>query len=351
MKKNFLIIGAIAAVFLLIVFTLKGNMAAIEEEVNDSKRTYEYIPVKVQQTSYKELTSSIHTNGRMLPSEELNVLAEVNGKIVKVLKEKGSKVKKHETLCVIDPEVYLAQYEAAKASYEKISKDLKRYEKLVKSEAISVNDLEKAKLNCTQAKSQMIIAKKNYENTSIKSPINGMVNDDKVEMGAYVGGGSNLYELVNTNKLKINTTVGESEIMSITPGVKALISTNVYPQHKFEATVNAVAEKADKYYRYNIELTLENSEEFPLKGGMYAEIEFPGIKRNSLVIDRNAISGSLKNAKVFVVENNKALPKEITIGYANDHIVEVISGLNPGEDVITSGIINLRAGTQVKVIK
>ncbi|MFA8451530.1 MAG: efflux RND transporter periplasmic adaptor subunit [Bacteroidales bacterium] len=351
MKKNIIIISVVFVLLGSVIYTLKGNKQAIQQEISDAERTYDYIAVKVQKILFSDIESNISASGRLSPYNELNILSEVNGKILKINKEKGQSVSKGETLAIVDPEIYKAQYESAKAQYNKLEKDLKRYEKLVEKEAITKNELEKARLGVVQAKSQMIIAKKNYDNTYIQSPISGIINNDFIEIGEFIAPGKSLYEVVNTNKLKLNTTVGESDVMNIHIGDQAKVSISLYPNTSFDASVNAVAENADNYYRYNIELILDNSSEKKLKGGMYAEVSFPSKKRQGLMVDRNAIVGGLKNPKVFVAEDSMAKKRSVTIGFTNDKYVEIKSGLNLGDQVIVSGQINLKEGTKIKVIE
>jgi multidrug efflux pump subunit AcrA (membrane-fusion protein) len=73
-------------------------------------------------------------------------------------------------------------------------------------------------------------------------------------------------------------------------------------------------------------------------------------EKNKLVIPRKCIEGSLQQAHVFVVTNNKVVRRPVTAELLNDKLVSVISGLQPGEEVVTTGQINLTDGTSVRVL-
>ena len=89
----------------------------------------------------------------------------------------------------------------------------------------------------------------------------------------------------------------------------------------------------------------------PLKAGMFGTAEFgSGSPRETLLIPRNSIVGSIKTPKVYVVENNKSVLRAIRIGSANDHEVEVLDGLSEGEIVVTSGQINLDNNITVRIV-
>jgi len=100
-----------------------------------------------------------------------------------------------------------------------------------------------------------------------------------------------------------------------------------------------------------MEIEMVNDPVHPVKAGMFGTGTFgSGFLHVALVIPRNSIVGSIKNPKVYLVENNKAILKDIRIGSANDYEVEVVDGLKEGELVVTSGQINLDNNVTVKVI-
>ena len=85
-----------------------------------------------------------------------------------------------------------------------------------------------------------------------------------------------------------------------------------------------------------------------LKAGMFGTAFFEGVNgHNALVIPRNALTGSIKEPKVFVVRGDTAYLKAISLGEVDDNLVEVILGLSPGEQVVVSGQINLEDGSAV----
>jgi len=102
--------------------------------------------------------------------------------------------------------------------------------------------------------------------------------------------------------------------------------------------------------KFDVEITLNNSGPVTLKSGLFAEVHFPFSAKESLVIPSAAIPGSMENPRVFVVENGKAVRKDIVTGISNNDVIEVISGLKPGEQVIYSGQLNLAGGENVKIV-
>lgn len=94
-----------------------------------------------------------------------------------------------------------------------------------------------------------------------------------------------------------------------------------------------------------------NDPDRQLKAGMFGTASFGSESpHEALLIPRNSIVGSIKTPKVYVVENNKAVLRDIRIGLANDHEVEVLDGLKEGEILVTSGQINLDNNVIVRVV-
>lgn len=100
-----------------------------------------------------------------------------------------------------------------------------------------------------------------------------------------------------------------------------------------------------------MEIEVANSKEYPLKSGTFAnvQIQLP-TKPEAFYIPRQALLGSINDAKVYVAENGKASLKSIVVGSGNDQYLQVISGLNENDQVIVNGQINLADGKEIKII-
>ncbi|MFA8299661.1 MAG: efflux RND transporter periplasmic adaptor subunit [Hyphomicrobiales bacterium] len=349
--KKIIITLSVLIILGAIGFTLSANKEAMNAAVVESQKTSKHIAVKVEESKYSIISKDIKGVGRLAPYTNLTINSETQGKIIKIVKEQGDKVRKGDLLAKVEDVVPNAQYIAAKAQYEKLAKDLERFEKLVKKEAITKSQLEEVRMGAAQAKSQMIIAKQNLDNTNIRSLVNGKINKDYVEYGSLISPGAKLYEIVNIDKLKLNTTCSEKEVLSLQIGQVVDIRTNVYSDVKFQGKIRSIAENADNYYRYPVEVIVNNNETKPLKGGMFAEVYFPSKDEKVLTINRKAIVNSVKDPVVYVVKDNKAARTPIKVGVVSDDIVEVISGINKGDQVIISGMINLHDGREVSIIK
>ena len=145
--------------------------------------------------------------------------------------------------------------------------------------------------------------------------------------------------------------VSESEVLHLKPGQSVKILPKVYPGATLEGTINSVGVKAGPGLKYEVEISLNNSKEFPLKAGMFATVNLNGKEsRKMLAIDKKAIVGSYYDAHVFVVRNNMAYKQAVTIGQITNNKAEVLAGLDAGMQVVVSGQINLKDGTNINPV-
>ena len=101
--------------------------------------------------------------------------------------------------------------------------------------------------------------------------------------------------------------------------------------------------------KFNIEVRLKNTSDH-LKSGLFAEVELPIKNEDKLIISKKAIVGSMKSPEVYVVKDGIARLTPIIIGLTNDKQIEVLDGLEEGNEVITDGQINLKDGDKVEAI-
>jgi RND family efflux transporter MFP subunit len=173
-----------------------------------------------------------------------------------------------------------------------------------------------------------------------------------VDVGTMVSPGMAISNIVDVSTLKVKVNVGEHEAFQLKAGDKVEISTDVYPNEKFDGRVDNIASKADEAHTYPVEIRIANSTRYPLKAGMFARISFTSVApAEALVIPRAALVGSIKNAQVYVVQNNKASLRSVVIGAQSGEFLEVQEGLKEGDVVVTNGQNNLSDSTSVVIVK
>ncbi len=350
--KNVLVSLFILALVLWAGYTLSRNKANIQYQATQASQTISEIPVRVIQPALGSLKHQVFATGILSPAEELIVVSETGGKILKYHKQVGEVVRKNDVLVEVEDEIIRASVLVAEANYEQLKKDIARYERLEQGNAIAKHDLEQARIGLKKAEADLIKAEKALKDTKITSPIAGVVNQRMVETGQFVSPGLPVYEIVNTGQLKIWIKIPEKDIFKISKGQEVMIKVPSLSGDPFRGRVTSLGEKADRSMKFDVEVTLENRPgKDHMKAGLYAEVTIPVKASEALIIDKAAITGSLTEPSVFVIEDGKASLRNIRISDSNDKQVEVVSGLTGEDRVIVGGQLNLREGNAVKIIQ
>jgi RND family efflux transporter MFP subunit len=346
--KTLLFVIAIAGTFGFILYKNKKEIdanATVKEEVKN-------IPVSVAAASYKNLSESLTLIGTFEPHKDIKLVSEITGKVVKVGVEEGQFVKPGQLIAQVDNEMIRAQLIAAEANFERAQKDVVRFENLRKGNAATDIQVEDANLRLKSAESQLLTLRKQLRNTTIVAPIGGTVTTRSFELGSVLLPGTALVEITDISKLKLLVQVPEKEVVKYKEGGQINVQADVYPGVTFSGKVTLVGVKADAAHNYPVEIMVANQASQPLRAGMYGRAATGvAVKDSALAIPRAALIGSVKNPQVYVVDNNKAVLKNIRIGADSQGQVEVVSGLQAGEKVVVSGQINLENNSQVSIVQ
>ncbi len=348
MRKKIKYISIVVAFFIIIAAILVHNRAEIKTTEKVIKLS-EY-PVNVDTVRSRFFVNHLNLVGTINANNDVPIVSEQDGKVTKVYAEIGNYEKAGSTLIQLEDELELAAYQTAKVNYDKTSKDYTRYNSLYKSGSVTDAQLENAKLAEQSAEAQYIAAKKNYDDTKITTPISGIVVSRPVNIGDYINKREVVAEVVDISLLKVLLNVSEQNVFALKVGDKVNVTTSVYPGVTFPGKIKTISDKGNAAHTYPVEVILSNSKQHPLKAGMFANVVFNSQPKNkSLAIPREALLGSVKDAKVYVDENNVAKIRNLVIGNSSNNFLEVLSGLKPGDIVIVNGQNNLKENYKVKV--
>lgn len=350
--KKILVIVVVLAALAAIVFTLMNNKKKAVEKLKTSNDFSTKIPVNVIPVSEKEIKNSLTLVGTINPFKEVNIASEVPGRIRTVSFKEGDFKGQGSTLVTLDNELKSIAVETAENNYNKAKQDLERYQQLVREDAATQSQLEQYLFAFNNAQLALNTAYRNVKDTRISAPMGGIINIKSVEVGSYVAPGTVIANMVDISKLKVRVNVPETEVFRLKVGDNVIVTMDIYPDEQFDGKISVIAPKGDEAHTYPVEIVISNSKRTPLKAGMFAKIDFSTIKgRTGIAIPREAIVGSIKDAHVYVIVNNKAQFRKIETGLESDKDVEVTSGLNIGEQLVVTGGNNLKDGLEVNIVK
>lgn len=327
-------------------FTLFKNKQEMEVKAEQAMKTSESIPVRTEVVKKTENKITFVSNGTFKPSQELTLKSEASGKVVRIFKEKGAYVRKGDVIAKLDDDLLESELAIAEVKLGQSKKDLERYENLAGTEAITEKQLEESRNATKMNESQVKMIKKRLANTTITAPISGYINEDYIEIGTLMNPGMDVADIVNVQPLKLVVNVSEMEIARINKGDKVSLKVGVLPEKEFTGKVTFTSNKGDASLRYEVEIELDESSD-QIKPGMFAYASFNYPAEEAILIDRKALVSGVKQPEVFVVENGRAVLKEVKLAQVGDNKLVLLDGLKEGEKLVTSGLINLKDGTPV----
>jgi membrane fusion protein (multidrug efflux system) len=173
-----------------------------------------------------------------------------------------------------------------------------------------------------------------------------------VDAGALVSPSTPLLNLVHTETLKIIANVLEKDIPLLKVGVKARIRVESYPGKIFEGRVERINSSLDLSTRtLQAEIYIPNLDR-SLKPGMFSNVEVVLLEKpRALVIPREAVIEAGSKMSVWVVEGKQAFERLITLGFEQDRMVEVLKGLNEGDQIVIKGQHLIKDGSAIQVIE
>lgn len=142
-----------------------------------------------------------------------------------------------------------------------------------------------------KAKADLITAKKALNNTTIKSPISGYINNDFITVGQLLGGRiACARSLINT-PLKLNVKISEYEVAKVKKGQEVIVRLKDFSDKKFTGRIVSIAEKSDMAMKFNVEIVLINTSNERLRSGLYAEVELPVKNEPKIIISKGVYCG------------------------------------------------------------
>jgi RND family efflux transporter MFP subunit len=346
-------VGIIIGVIALIGWVLGNNKKKNEAKTAVAAQTSSAVVVQTFTVQKQTIEQDFAVNGNFAPAQQMNFASENAGRVVKVLVDEGSRVRTGQTLAIIDAGTLSIDLESAEANLQNAIRDRQRYENAFQTGGVTQQQLDQARLAVQNAQARVSQSRIRVGDANVRSTINGIVNKRYIEPGAYVSPGTQLFELVDVSRLKLNVAVNESQVAQLKVGDIVNVKASVYPDKNFRGRIGFIAAKADASLNFPVEIEITNTTSNQLKAGMYgtAIFDFPA-RAPVIIVPRAAFIGSVSSNQLFVVDSaNTARVRKVIAGRVIGDQVEVLQGLNEGDIVITSGQINLNDRSMVAPIK
>jgi membrane fusion protein, multidrug efflux system len=354
MSKNkalFLIATLIGVLF--VAWKLNSNKTETARLAALSTQTYAHLPVRVVQPSSSANGNGLVADGIFMPNKEMWVLSETQGHILEVYKAKGDYVRTGDALAKIDDEILQIELQTVQLNLDKLKKDKQRLANLIDADAVAKNKIEEIELGIATAEAKIKGLNKQINNTTIRSPMEGIITYRVIEKGGVIGLGIQVAQITDISSLVLTVRVPELDIYKVKKGQNATVIADAFSQKQLNGRIRNIGVKADQAFTYDIEIEVKNTPEMLLKAGMHGRATFQAPNAEAGVfIPIEAVIGSRNAPSVYVVDaDQKAQLTPIVIEKEVSGKFKVSSGLQMNDRVISSGGLTLTDGAQVKVVE
>lgn len=300
-------------------------------------------------------TPSKKAVGSITAVNGIEVANEVAGVVEHIHFESGDQVEKGDILVELNADIDQAALRTRRAEASLAAQEFKRVSDLLPRRAVSQSQFDEAKANYDAAQARVVEAEATLSKKVIRAPFSGTLGLRMVDQGQYLATGSAIVEINMLDPIYVDYTLSEQDLPLINTGYNVAVTVAALPNETFEGQISAINTSVNPETRtIRVRATLENPED-KLKPGMFATIQTHQPNAvEEVTVPLTAISYNTYGDFVFVIEKNDdgqliVNRRTVVTGETRGERVAVESGLNEGEQVVSKGLLRLRAGQTVAI--
>lgn len=303
--------------------------------------------------------SILNVVGTMAAVHGVTVAADLPGTVDEIKFESGKFVQAGEVLVTLDTRQERAQLAAMDAQHELAKVNYARQEQLVKEGVISRQDYDKAIADQKQTQANSAEIQATIDRKTIRAPFSGVLGIRQVNLGQYLAAGNPIVSLQSLDPIYVNFSVPQQVMPQMQIGRTVRLTADDLGGREFTGRVNAIDSVVDQGTRnIQVQATLANPGG-KLRPGMFVNVQVGvGRERSVLPLPASAINYAPFGDSVFIVADLKDASGQsyrgvrqqfVKVDGARGDQVGVVSGLKPGDEIVTSGVFKLRNGAPVQV--
>lgn len=297
-----------------------------------------------------QLADTFVLPGVLEPSRVVDVSAEVAGRIEELQVGEGQAVDAGQLLVRLNTELLKAEHDRATAQAEFDQREYERTQQAQRSGVATGNEVDTARTTAAGSQATLALARANLERAQIIAPISGILDNLPVEKGEYLKVGDLIARIVDLDTVKVRVDVPERDVAYLTKGQQAEAIVN--GGHTVTGEITYISELADILTRTSpIEITIDNPEH-NLRSGQIARVRLTRrVLESAIMVPLEAVIPLEDGREVYVVEDSKAQPRKVELGLLKGSSVQIVSGLQPGDQLIVTGQRFVGPGQAVRVVE
>lgn len=340
----------------VLVFMFSCNRP--ESEVSSSIE----VPVSVMEAGISSIEEMINTTGTVYPMKEVSLSSEMAGEYNLQVNPAtgrhyalGDRVQQGATIIKLEDEEYYnnLRIKSREVEYEISKQEYEKQQSLYEKGGATLRELKNAEISLINAEYEIESSRINLAKMFIKAPFSGVIaelpyfTDD-----TKVASGTGLVKIIDYEQMYLETNLPENHFSDVETGFKVYVTSYTNPEDTLIGEITQISPAIDPDARTFPCFVEVDNEEKLLLPGMFVKADLViNSSENTIVIPKDIIISRNRVHSVFVVDKGVASERRITTGLESSGNVEVISGIEPGESVVSKGFETLRNNSRVKVIR
>lgn len=365
----------IVTVIMALALLFFNSGCANQDSAVDEERK---IPVETALVETRDILHTTRISGSTAAERDVFIVPKTSGRVERSIVEIGQAVNKGDALFYLERDEIAAQLRQAQASlavaeagktqsllqHENARVELERMRRLYDEGAVSRQQFDQAQLNYEltrpesaeaqyrQASAALEAVQYQYDNTIITSPLSGIVTSVELNEGDMASPNAPAARIVKIDAIDVEFSVTEGQVNKIAVGEEANVLIVSASREPFRGRIVSISTASDQQTRlYPAKIRIDNFER-NIKPGMFAEVEVV-LSRRENAVSVPAGSVFVRNGQegVFLVENSRAVFREVEKGIDDGEYLEIIEGLEPGQELVVTGQNLITEGTLVKIVE
>lgn len=320
-------------------------------QTTDNKKENPATPVEVVTVEKGSISATYSATAALEAESEAVVVAKIGGVVKEIFAEEGQQVKKDQPLAKLEDEQYKLELMQAESLLNKMSNEFKRKEALFKNKVVSKDIYEQIKFDLQTQQSTTDLAQLKYKYTTIRSPFDGVVAERLIKVGNMIQANQEAFKVTGFKSLHAVLHIPERELSKLRIDFPAKLVADAIPGVEFTGKIlriSPVVNAGTGTFKVTVEVKDDSDR---LKPGMFTRVSVEyDAHEETLLVPKDTILSEDATDWVFRVLDNKVTKIKVETGYKNKTHMEITSGLNSGDIIVTTGLAVLKDGAAVQVV-
>lgn len=354
----------VIALVLIIILLAGVKIFGAQEEPSADQASANAIAVETAAVSYTDSIGGLTYKANLEPAEEATVSSNVSGQVTQVLFENGDKVSQGQALAYLDDKDLQNQLKTAKIDLSKLQLDLDsaKSDYDIASQLYAEGACSKTSYDSAMRAYKTVLANVELKKVDIqditnslndciiKAPVSGEAGGKNITVGQYLNPGTVIASVKNNSSIKAEIQLMQDDLEKVAVGQEVTLKLNQDDTIEYKGVVETIAASANSQTRvFDCLIKIDNTAG-TLNSGVFGYIEIPNKEsKQVLAVPMSAVSGSEGNYYAFTAEKGAAHKVSVEIGTITDDLVEITSGLQEGDTIITSNLNSLQDGDKITV--